>query len=539
LERPVPSLDFPERSSVGCPMKVEAATAPAGASALTAVLLIALGSLQPVANFALANLINEDVDLGRVLVYFIGLVLVGSGLCFGATALSGKHHRVRVAAVLGVLILLLFNEYLWFPQARSLVAWSGLPYRATYLCEAALLVSAVALVWRFAKTQDFVRVLTVFLAVFGSWDAVRAVSYAVTASGGPEVVQLRARAGASRLSPASTSGTPRNVYFVLPDSHVGEEVFPFLEVRPALFEGLRNLGFHVVPGARTNATVTTYSMAHLMSMELLFEDRERVTPAFSNALPDMAATAVVKEFRRRGYAYVHASDGYDGPACPEEADRCVAAKGFFTKQDVQFLERSPLVRVGKQIYVPGSQFPVVILVYPNRMEVPELMERLPDPSSGPYFYFVHLSLPHPPYRFNAKCEYDGRLEYGLAAYKEQVQCTATLLESFAKRMKERDPNSIVILQSDTGDVFDVGNEGPKVLGWPVAAMGRRISILSAFYGPGSCTSQLKPGLSPVNTFRWVFACLDGRRPDYVADKTWVVRYLADVPTGDIVPWPVD
>ena len=44
--------------------------------------------------------------------------------------------------------------------------------------------------------------------------------------------------------------------------------------------------------------------------------------------------------------------------------------------------------------------------------------------------------------------------------------------------------------------------------------------------PDICALHLRPGLSPVNTFRLVFACLDGQTPKLIEDRTFVLGEVA-------------
>lgn len=76
------------------------------------------------------------------------------------------------------------------------------------------------------------------------------------------------------------------------------------------------------------------------------------------------------------------------------------------------------------------------------------------PASGQYVY-IHILLPHPPYRYNAQCT----LERGTASYKSQAVCATMQMVRIAKRLREvgHFDRSLILFHSDHG--FDRARSG--------------------------------------------------------------------------------
>ena len=493
---------------------------------------IAACCLQPIANFAFANLVNQDLLLIRLPAYYVALLGVVLIAYLVLDRLTSRRYSTALGLWLALGVLFMFNEYWFSALVRPWVDRIGV-HRVVYLFEAVVLAAGVAVAISLARSRAVLLVALAFVVGATGWDALQfgRLLAAVESGGTPPSSPV------TRVRIPGDARTP-NVYFVLPDTHVGEAVVRRWGLPTSFFDGLRARGYYVVDEAVTNATVTVYSMAHLLSMQFVFEQVERLTPEYAaqvRATSLERMSAVHREFAARGFALVHVSDGYDGPECRGFEDICIAGKRWLVEQDFRFLSRSPFLRLFNALSFPGFAGPTVLLTYPNRMEVPEIIERLPPSSEGPFFLFMHLSLPHPPYRYNEHCEYQ-RPPYGRQAFIAQLQCTGKLLLDLVDQIERNDPSAIVIVQADTGITPESERWKAPHSQWSRAEIEARLSILSAFRGPAACIRHLRPGLSPVNTFRWVFACLDDEAPEYLPDRSWLVHYLGTDPRGRLAEW---
>jgi hypothetical protein len=169
------------------------------------------------------------------------------------------------------------------------------------------------------------------------------------------------------------------------------------------------------------------------------------------------------------------------------------------------------------------------------MEMHEFIPLLPKAEEGPFFLIGHFALPHDPFRFDKDCNslgytsvfsstqayFDakpGVERFGI--YQGQTLCAQKLLTKLVDGIKEKDPNAVIIIQADHGShgYFD-----PEELPFEEITKDNfyeNFNILYAFYGPQSLTDHLYDGFSPVNTFRLVFAWLDGMEPELLKHRAF-------------------
>jgi hypothetical protein len=144
------------------------------------------------------------------------------------------------------------------------------------------------------------------------------------------------------------------------------------------------------------------------------------------------------------------------------------------------------------------------------------------------FVFAHNMPPHPPEVYDRDCgtpPYAGRgmLDFNWNVrkdmYIDEVVCVNAKIEQVAKAIVANDPGAIVVIQSDHGSFtsltgrFDPQTVSPTTvfeIEWP-------ISFIRA---PAACRQWLYPGMSQVNTMRFVLGCIQRRRPSYVEDRAY-------------------
>jgi hypothetical protein len=93
----------------------------------------------------------------------------------------------------------------------------------------------------------------------------------------------------------------------------------------------------------------------------------------------------------------------------------------------------------------------------------------------------------------------------------------------------RDPQAIIILQGDHGPWFGLKELGGPA--WPVPDQARRdrLSFLNLVRLPDKCRPDAGQKLGQINTARTVVACVSGRSPRLVEERS----YMANPLTGRI------
>tara|TARA_B110000014_G_C19967657_1_gene500877 strand:- start:33 stop:866 length:834 start_codon:yes stop_codon:yes gene_type:complete len=135
-------------------------------------------------------------------------------------------------------------------------------------------------------------------------------------------------------------------------------------------------------------------------------------------------------------------------------------------------------------------------------EIPLLDEKF----SSPKFIFAHIMLPHAPYIFGPNGEnvtpgnslndepWDSK-----KAHIDQIKFANKKLITLIDKILLQNPNSIIILQGDTGSAFNGDWNNPSN-----DLIIERMSSLNAIYFPDGNYDSVKNMNTPINTFRIIF-----------------------------------
>jgi hypothetical protein len=148
----------------------------------------------------------------------------------------------------------------------------------------------------------------------------------------------------------------------------------------------------------------------------------------------------------------------------------------------------------------------------------------------PTFTFVHFTLPHFPYVFDAEGHYVSREElYRLGvdeAYLQQLEYTNVRVRQLVTDLlagpDDRDP--IIVLQSDEGPhpaALEADQEGYVFPAAPTGELAEKLRVLNAYFLPGNGTPRPYDTISPVNTFRLIFDRYFGADLPLLEDRTYV------------------
>jgi arylsulfatase A-like enzyme len=162
----------------------------------------------------------------------------------------------------------------------------------------------------------------------------------------------------------------------------------------------------------------------------------------------------------------------------------------------------PLIGCSSGRYVPES---ATAMDWKFR-RIAELAE-----SRDPVFVFAHLTVPHEPYIYDARCghrdpyipERDDGPEAGQvrAAYVAQVRCTNEKVERLVTDiLSHARRQTIIVLQADHGH-GRLGHDQPalkEALPWQVA---ERTDIFAAYFLPDHPAGLLSDSIGPVNAIR--------------------------------------
>ena len=336
------------------------------------------------------------------------------------------------------------------------------------------------------------------------------------------------QAGQPAISIRADENSP-DIYYIILDGYARADVLRDMYGfdNSAFVSALTERGFHVADDSRSNYMQTALSLASTLNMEYVnflaeTEDDNRA-PAYQ-LLEDSRLRSALEE---AGYRTVNIASPvlftqfrtYDQYLAPGNA-----ALTEFEKLLVSITSIGPLI-ANTGLTIPGYQSHRAYTLY----SFDALGEVASAP--GPKFVFTHVVGPHPPFVFDAQggpvqsdqpyvmsdaSGFPGTREEYLTGYLGQVQYINKLALQAVDAILERSPHPpIIIIQGDHGpgaftNLFLIEETCQRERG----------SILNAYYFPDQDYAALRPGLTPVNTFRVILNQYFGADLALLEDRTY-------------------
>jgi hypothetical protein len=322
-----------------------------------------------------------------------------------------------------------------------------------------------------------------------------------------------------------------NIYMFLLDGYARadrlKELFEF-DNSPFL-DFLKRRGFYVVERATANYPTTWLSVASTMQMRYV---QTEDMPPYTSVAPlhkvMKGENAVVQALRRHGYKYVYVANGHQYYDCPGLEQLCIEgphSRPLLGDMEINLLKSTPVHSVVMKLR-PG------LIVRPflrSLTQVSEVADSIATIQLKPPLYvYAHLLVPHPPFILDAECKPTGQTnislkgwnELPMSGYTDYLQCVNRQIGELVARIVAKEKDAIIIIQGDHGTSFFM-NWKAALKDWPRKGVLERLSPLNAIRLPERCAGTLYPTMSLVNTFRVVFACLEGRQPDLLPDISYI------------------
>lgn len=307
----------------------------------------------------------------------------------------------------------------------------------------------------------------------------------------------------------------RDVYHIVLDEHASTGALKkYLNYDNSDFDNaLKEMGFFIPDESYSNYMATRYSVPSMLNMNYIHSDlptneKERVT-----VLQKIVKNNIVtKIFEKNGYQTVSFYNEFNlrtiNDPTNELCNNSVGNLLFFSF----IIDNTPLSIVGKLID-PGNYNNYA----ENRLCVFDRLPNLDKTYPHPTFVFAHIMLPHDPFIFDA----DGNInayEKSISAdkledrYLSQLEFTDSKTLQVVKKLLTKDPQPIIIIQSDHGYRSDHHDSD---------GYGRSFSNFAAFYFPETELKDIPQDLSFVNTYRIVFNYNFGTNYDLLENKMYV------------------
>lgn len=341
-------------------------------------------------------------------------------------------------------------------------------------------------------------------------------------------IGLKAQGGAS--SRAVGTRLP-DVYYIILDGHGREDVLKDLYgiADGTLAQGLRDRGFYVADKSHSNYVQTELSLASSLNMRHLSDLIEKDPGENERGPFDKAieSNAVQRIFDGLGYELIGVTTGFPAITFPQ------AKTGYSVKSGLSLLETALIqaTPLGENQRIEESQFLARRAWLTNAFSA---VTDLAGDAAKPKMIVAHILAPHPPFVFGPNGEEtrmqksfsyaDGsdflagnlRKEDYRKGYAGQEKYIAMLaLKMVDAILAKSKTKPIIIIQGDHGPKSGLDqNDLAKT------DIDECFPILNAYYGPSTLTDKLYPEISPVNSFRLVFAALSNEKPELLPDKSY-------------------
>jgi len=354
------------------------------------------------------------------------------------------------------------------------------------------------------------------------------------------------------VTPARTTDLP-DLYLVVVDGYgradVLDAIYAYDDPLP---DALRERGFFVAAGARSNYAQTGLSIASVLNLDYL---SALLADPDLHAYDRMALKQLIEHNRAVDLAHVA---GYQVLAIPgeyslswiEDADRVDLPGVYATEYATALVNNTALPSLLALLGQPPGRLQHALRRHHLQFQLDRLAA---DPGvRGPAFVFAHLVAPHPPFVFRADGSYrpsaaemstaDGSAwqvmhrrhddPYGEVyqeGYADQVAWFGARLTEVVDAILERTGgNAAIVILSDHGPGARLEWSSPSK-----TDVKERMSILAAIHLPGGDRVAFDDDLTSVNALRLVFDAVlgtdFGRLPDRVYFSRWTRPYdLVDV-----------
>lgn len=341
----------------------------------------------------------------------------------------------------------------------------------------------------------------------------------------------------------------RDIFYIVPDRYGRQDqLAATFGIDNSTFTGfLEEHGFEVVDDAIGNYPTTAHSLASTLGMTYLDgltasvpeEARGSWRPVY-DMLRDHRLGRVLTAV---GYEYIHVGTWWSPTSSAVTADdvRNYEAGSEFAA----VFSRTTAVPAIIALFGPNEE-----LTHRERArahsawqldELERLVGEVGEPGDRPRFVFLHITLPHEPYVFDA----DGRVvteeqedaRTRADNYGRQVRYLNSRLRSIVEQLTGHPEETapIVVLQADEGPhPARVEELGARRHAWGEASdaeLRTKLRILSAYHLPGvDVPALVREDMTPVNTFRLLLDAYLGTELGQLEDRAAIFAEPDDMYT---------
>ncbi len=510
------------------------------------MLVLILVAAWPFTNFLYAN-VSVYFEFWHVLGYGVGTIIFFLGIFIFAKWIFRRRPSIQISLIICAFIIALFN----FDNILILGEEIGLS-KNRYSAIAWLILTGL-LMWsasRFAKLSRAWEIAavasTVMFVVPTAGFVILKIAYA---PGG----EIAAEQHEVRGSPTVKVDDLRNIYIIVPDSYPRADVLKkvYGYDNSAFINALSARGFKIAERSYANYYTTFLSMSSMFNLKY-HEKIIRPEGLTANVLAQLGAygysekkheittignSTFLNTLKSYGYKYIFSGVFH----CDDSMDFCYARSWIFIPDNLLRLTPFELIRSFLRWKFNWDISIPTILGTPLYLELPEIMEFLPSMESSPFYMYIHLMMPHAPYRYHADCSEiretvfirDAFVRDAVPYFNGQVECLNRQIIESVDTILSYDPNSDIVIQSDTGTIL-LDSFSTPISQWTDDQFEETYAILSAVKLHDPCMDKLYDSYTPVNLARIVLSCVDGIDRPLLPDISYLVNDAWELNNGQLV-----
>jgi hypothetical protein len=518
--------------------------------------------------FAYAHNLEFAPPVGEIAIL---LALAGGGAALLWGVLTFATGSARKAAIAASAIVLMFFSHghvknfltIWFWDFHVFTLQIGTLKILGFLW---LAVSVIVAWWLWNASRNATAIATTALdragIVLVALSTLQLMVAGMTAARGGSGEHGRIVTEGAPVARSQTRGSSPDapdIYYIILDDYARSDVLKDLYGydNTAFLDWLRERGFYVAHGSRSNYSQTMLSLASSLNSTYLdpaelktaassaTDSRWHVafnsaairflnSPYFNIRLPlahMIQYSRVARTLKERGYRFVAFTSGYGGVQLPnaDVVRRATVLNDF----EESLISTTPIPDVLDRVYDP---------VELHRQRVRYVFDHLADSfgHDAPLFVFAHILCPHPPFVFDSEGApvhrstakpgviFDDDVEAASPAdrvavvdgYRGQVQYVNRRIQGAIDAiLADSSRPKIIVLQGDHGTNMTLDSANPSA-----AALKERMSILNAYYVPSEIRTRLYPSITPVNTFRIILGHSFADPPGLLGDKSYFSKW---------------
>lgn len=310
-------------------------------------------------------------------------------------------------------------------------------------------------------------------------------------------------------------------------SNYGFDNTPFLD-------SLRARGFRIPGTSLVNYPSTFLSVGSMLNRRYADDVARAAAPAFRDRDPAYRAlefNQTVSDLKSFGYAFHYVGSSYPPMARNRNAEH--SQKSLLASEfETVWMSKTLVLPVAAVYCVPRGCGARAIFA---SEDAEGTERRIADflaaaEQSSPKFVYLHLMLPHRPFRFSPNCTHRPPVwevedEEIRRLYLDQLGCTNRLVLGIVDGLRAAaDAEAVILLQADHG-FGRFGARGPQRLSEsrPDQVI-ERFDAFAAYAAPGDIADSLALVETPVNLFRTLFRVLWNADEPPLSDR----QYWSDV-----------